>query len=154
MRCQHCDAMRCSRLVEWWCFCICKSMQAVTKPHAWDDNRARNPRFFTPIFGQKPGFRARMNEIKSGIPCSGWQHCDAMCCSRLVESLEWWCFCICKSMQAVFKKPHAWDDNTAMRCVALGWLSDEAFVFVKGLQAIRRQLAPLFERISISDNSS
>jgi hypothetical protein len=23
-----------------------------------------------PIFGQKTGFRARMNEIKSGIPCS------------------------------------------------------------------------------------
>jgi hypothetical protein len=51
-------------------------------------------------------------------------------------------------MQAVFTKPHASDDNTAMRCVALGWLSDDAFVFVKGLQASRRQLAPLFERIS------
>jgi hypothetical protein len=24
-----------------------------------------------PLFGQKTGFRARMNEIKSGIPCSG-----------------------------------------------------------------------------------
>ncbi len=36
--------------------------------------RARNPRFLTPHFGQKTGFRARnagMNEIKSGIPCSG-----------------------------------------------------------------------------------
>jgi hypothetical protein len=32
--------------------------------------RARNPRFFMPIFGQKTGVRARMNEIKSGIPCS------------------------------------------------------------------------------------
>jgi hypothetical protein len=25
-----------------------------------------------PLFGQKTGFRARMNEIKSGIPCSGY----------------------------------------------------------------------------------
>jgi hypothetical protein len=39
--------------------------------------RARNPRFWMHHFGQKTGFRARnagMNEIKSGIPCSG---CDA-----------------------------------------------------------------------------
>ena len=34
-------------------------------------NRARNPRFLMPLFGHKTGFRARMNEIKSGIPCSG-----------------------------------------------------------------------------------
>jgi hypothetical protein len=32
--------------------------------------RARNPRFLMPHFGQKTGFRARMTEIKSGIPCS------------------------------------------------------------------------------------
>jgi hypothetical protein len=32
--------------------------------------RARNPRFLMPLFGHKTGFRARMNEIKSGIPCS------------------------------------------------------------------------------------
>ncbi len=31
---------------------------------------ARNPRFLMPLFGQKTGFSARMNEIKSGIPCS------------------------------------------------------------------------------------
>jgi hypothetical protein len=36
-----------------------------------DALRARNPRFWTPHFGQKTGFRARMNEKKSGIPCSG-----------------------------------------------------------------------------------
>ncbi len=34
-------------------------------------SRARNPRFLIPHFGQKSGFRVRMNEIKSGIPCSG-----------------------------------------------------------------------------------
>jgi hypothetical protein len=37
--------------------------------------RTRNPRFLTPHFGQKTGFRARnagMNEIKSGIPCSAY----------------------------------------------------------------------------------
>jgi hypothetical protein len=32
--------------------------------------RALNPRFWMPIFGQKTGFRAHMNQIKSGIPCS------------------------------------------------------------------------------------
>ncbi len=49
-------------------------------------NRARNLRFLMPLFGQKTGFRARMNEIKSGIPCSGLQddyknialRCDAL----------------------------------------------------------------------------
>ncbi len=34
------------------------------------DARARNPRFLMPLFGQKTGFRARMNEIKPWIPCS------------------------------------------------------------------------------------
>ncbi len=38
-----------------------------------DTNRARNPRFLWPLFGQKTGFRAHMNEIKSGIPCSGYK---------------------------------------------------------------------------------
>ncbi len=33
--------------------------------------RALNSRFMMHLFGQKTGFRARMNEIKSGIPCSG-----------------------------------------------------------------------------------
>ncbi len=37
--------------------------------------RARNPRFLMPLFGHKTGFRARMNEIKSGIPCSGCDVC-------------------------------------------------------------------------------
>jgi hypothetical protein len=32
--------------------------------------RSRNPRFLMPLLGQKTGFRARMTEIKSGIPCS------------------------------------------------------------------------------------
>jgi hypothetical protein len=32
--------------------------------------RALNPRFLMRLFGQKTGFRARMNEIKSGIQCS------------------------------------------------------------------------------------
>ncbi len=35
-----------------------------------DMTRSRNPRFWMPLFGQKTGFRAHMNEIKSGIPCS------------------------------------------------------------------------------------
>ncbi len=30
-------------------------------------SRARNPRFWMPLLGQKTGFRARVNEIKSGI---------------------------------------------------------------------------------------
>jgi hypothetical protein len=34
-------------------------------------SRTRNPRFLMPLFGQKTGFRAHMNEIKSVIPCSG-----------------------------------------------------------------------------------
>ncbi len=33
--------------------------------------RARNPQFLMPPFIQKTGFRARMNKIKSRIPCSG-----------------------------------------------------------------------------------
>ncbi len=41
----------------------------VFSPRA--ESRALNPRFWMPHFGQKTGFRARMNEIKSGIPCSG-----------------------------------------------------------------------------------
>jgi hypothetical protein len=40
--------------------------------------RARNPRFLMPLFGQKTGFRARMNEIKSGIQCSGFS-CMSPC---------------------------------------------------------------------------
>ncbi len=40
----------------------------VTKDHS----RARIHRFLMPHFGQKTGFRARMNEIKSGIPSVLW----------------------------------------------------------------------------------
>ncbi len=37
---QHGDSMRFSRLVDWWCFCICKSLQALTKTHAWQHGDA------------------------------------------------------------------------------------------------------------------
>jgi hypothetical protein len=61
-----------------------------------------------------------------------WKHSDAMRCSRLVD---WWCFCICKVCK-LFTSTHAWDENIPMRCVALDWLIDDAFVFVKHLQAV------------------
>jgi ferric iron reductase protein FhuF len=45
--------------------------QKINSSHA--ATRSLNPRFLMHHFGQKTGFRARMNEIESGIPCSG---CD------------------------------------------------------------------------------
>ncbi len=51
-----------------------KLCEMITKDGSNMWCRARNPRFSMPLFGQKTGFRARMNEIKSGIPCS-----DVMC---------------------------------------------------------------------------
>ncbi len=67
--------------------------------------RARNPRFLMPHFGQKTGFRARMNEIKSGIPCSGLVLCKIICKMGLqkYKRTRWhddallfsdWCVCI------------------------------------------------------------
>jgi hypothetical protein len=44
----------------------------ITKDSSNIRCRARNPRFLMLLFGQKTGFRDRMNEIKSGIPCSAW----------------------------------------------------------------------------------
>jgi hypothetical protein len=116
---QHYDAMCCARLVDGWCFCICKSLPAVYKTHAWDDNTVircvasspRNPRF--PIYRRciQTTFHARMSIFKSGISGSG--------CVRLVD--WWWCGCICKSLQAVYKT-HAWE--TTLWCDVLrsvGW---------------------------------
>jgi hypothetical protein len=58
-------------------YLLLSSCKVVTKEHSIPENpahriacRARNPRFLMPLFGHKTGFRARMNEIKSGIPCS------------------------------------------------------------------------------------
>ncbi len=48
-------------------------MTRIDTLHDTDWIRERNPWFFMPLFGQKTGVRARMNEIKSGIPCSGIQ---------------------------------------------------------------------------------
>ena len=58
----------------------------------------------------------------------------------------WWvtddttmrCFCYSNGCVCIFVKylqecTHEWDENTAMRRVALCWLSDDAFVFVKSL---------------------
>jgi hypothetical protein len=50
--------------------------------------RALNPRFLIPHFGQKTVFRARnagMNEIKSGIPCSG---CACILVNYLQDGFE------------------------------------------------------------------
>ncbi len=62
--------------------------------------RARNPRFWMPHFGQKTGFRARnagMNEIKSGIPCSGsmdfsrlWVHRSGQRCGWFKDNRHIW----------------------------------------------------------------
>jgi hypothetical protein len=49
-------------------------------------------------------------------------------CRRLVvlrfSCMSPWCFCICKKFASGNTSTHAWDDNTAMRCVAIGWLSE------------------------------
>jgi hypothetical protein len=50
-------------------------------------SRALNPRFLMPHFGQKTGFRARMNEINSGIPCSG--HVIACVCILVNPSCKY-----------------------------------------------------------------
>jgi hypothetical protein len=78
-----------------------------------------------PLFGPKTGFRARMNEMKSGIQCSAVIRCVAL--GWLIDDA----FVFVKSWQAVYKT-----HNTVIRCVALGWLLDDAFVFVKSWQAV------------------
>jgi hypothetical protein len=60
----------------------CRTYHAMRRHVLIDGIRARNPRFLMPHFGQKTGFRARMNEIKSGIPCSGW---DAIFCNKFAR---------------------------------------------------------------------
>jgi hypothetical protein len=88
-----CEAM-CRRMCSWMCwffggcgYYLCNNfarwLQKIVA------TRALNPRFWMPIFGQRTGFRARMNEIKSGIPCSGsnmcWVFWDAtIFCNKLL----------------------------------------------------------------------
>jgi hypothetical protein len=76
-------------------FCItAANFLQIQKHHSLNQpiaTRARNPRFWMPLFGQKTGFRARnagMNEIKSGIPCS-----DSNASHRRVV-ISCVCFCI------------------------------------------------------------
>ncbi len=77
-------------------------------PRAW-------PRFLMPHFGQKKGFRARMNEIKSGIPCSAFSD---------------WCVCIfVKQLQDGLTKTHA-RNYMPMRCLFSDWC---VCIFVKRL---------------------
>ncbi len=62
--------------------------QTFYKKIASVGTRARNPRFWMPLFGQKTGFRARMNEIKSGIQCSGRTNASyCMACYHLLYHL-------------------------------------------------------------------
>ncbi len=52
------------------CVCWGKPILQIFYQIATPQTRSLNPRFLLHLFGQKTGFRARMNEIKSGIPCS------------------------------------------------------------------------------------
>jgi hypothetical protein len=47
-----------------------------------------------PHFGQKTGFRARMNEIKSGIPCSGLEIAQFVFATLGLHTTEA-IFCVC-----------------------------------------------------------
>jgi hypothetical protein len=85
MRWQHGDAMRCYRLVAWWCFCICKRFASSLPLHTHER----------------------------------WQHCDAMRCVSIGWLLDE-AFVFVKVCE-LFTSTHAWDENTAMRCVAIGW---------------------------------
>ncbi len=82
-----------------------------------------------PLFGQKTGFRARnagMNEIKSGIPCSGY--------SDALLSVE--CFFLVKGLREVYKKNTHTHEMMAIRC---DLLSVECFFFVKCLQEVTKE---------------
>ncbi len=67
----HAMTWRCVALFSDWCVCILiKYLQDGFTKIQTHAIRARNTRFRCLFFGQKTGFRARMNGIKSGIPCS------------------------------------------------------------------------------------
>jgi hypothetical protein len=70
--------------------CNCNSVGSKMHKDGILTFRARNPRFLVPLFGQKTGFRARMNEIKSGIPCSAYVCLVSTCAFWTQQS----CICI------------------------------------------------------------